>query len=226
MAVNKFLAKIILRRDIHKDLAFAEKEASEAHGKYNNACQAISVFEEKMGVLNESLNTSKQEMTSLQSEKESIDTLLLQLLNNEELYDAKTILEDRLDDQNTLLRNLTEKLLSSQKEHKLILNKLGKLKEERALLEQDVDNLAHEIELMKEKSKRRESAKEKREEIMAQRKKIRDNLLTLKNEWKETLYDFKTKAVDADNLKSLEGLERELKDYEKLVNNAIEIAVK
>ena len=142
------------------------------------------------------------------------------------MYDAKTILEDRLDDQNTLLRNLTEKLLSSQKEHKLILNKLGKLKEERALLEQDVDNLAHEIELMKEKSKRRESAKEKREEIMAQRKKIRDNLLTLKNEWKETLYAFKTKAVDADNLKSLEGLERELKDYEKLVNNAIEIAVK
>ena len=226
MAVNKFLAKIILGRDIHKDLAFAEKEASEAQGKYNNTCLVISVFEEKMGVLSKSLKTSKQEMTSLQSEKESIDVLLSQLLAEDELGNAKTILEGRLDGKNELLGNQIEKLRSSQKEHDLVLAQLEKLKVEKTSLEHDVDYKTREIELLKEKSKHRDDQKTKREEFLSQRRWIRDNLLTLKNEWQETLDGFKARVVDADNLKSLEGLKRELVDYERRINNAIEISVK
>ena len=219
MAIKEFLARIILGKDLHKDLAIAEKEVK---GKYNNACQTISILEGKNRELNKSLETSKQELLSLQHEKESIDALLSQLLNDEELCDAKTILEDRLDKKEALLKNLIEELSSSQKKRDLIVDKLGKLKEEKTSLEHDIDNLTHEIELLKEKSKQREEQKAK----ISQRKEVRDNLSTLKDGWQETLDDFKARIDDADNLKSLEGLKRELEDYERRVNNAIEISVK
>ena len=222
MAAKDFLAKIILGRDVYKDLAIAEKEMNEAQGKYNNACQTISTLEEKNRVLSDSLDTSKQELSSLQNEKESIDALLSQLLNDEELCDAKTILEGKRDDKNALLGNIIEKLSTSQKEHDLIFAQLGKLREDKTSLDHDVDNLNHEIESLKEKSKQREEQKTK----ISQRKEVRDNLLTLKDKWQETLDDFKARIDDADNLKSLEGLKRELVDYERLINNAIEISVK
>ena len=226
MAVNKFLAKIILGRDIHKDLALAEKEASEAHGKYNNACQTISVLEEKNIELSKSLDASKQEMTSLQSEKDSIYVLLSQLLNEDELGNAKTILEGRLDGKNELLGSQIEKLRSSPKEHDLVLAQLEALKVEKTSLEHDIENKTREIELLKEKSKHRDEQKAKREEFLSQRRGVRDNLLTLKNEWQETLDDFKARIDDADSLRSFKELKRELEDYERRVNNAIEISVK
>lgn len=226
MVVNEFLAKIILGRDVHKDLAFAEEEASEAHGKYNNACQTISVLEEENIELNKSLDASKQEMTSLESEKDSTDALLSQLLAEDELGNAKTILIEKLDNKKVLLGNLIEILRSSQKEYDLILDQLGKLKEEKLSLERDIYNLTCEIDLLKEKSKQIEEQKVKREEFLSQRRRIRENLLTLKNEWQETLDGFKARVVDADSLKSFKGLKRELEDYERRINNAIEISVK
>ena len=222
MIIKDFLAKIILGRDVRKDLAIAEKEVYEAQGKYNNAYQAIGVLEGKKRVLSDSLDTSKQELSSLKSEKDSIYALLSQLLKDEELCDAKAILEGRLDNKNALLGNLTEKLRSSHKEHDLILAQLGELKKEKTSLDYDVDNLNHEIESLKEKSKQREEQKAK----ISQRKEVRDNLSTLKDKWQGTLDEFKARIDDADNLKSLEGLKRELVDYERLVNNAIEISVK
>lgn len=218
MAVKDFLAKIILGRDVRKDLVIAEKEMHEAQGKYNNACQTISVLEEKNRVLSESQDNSKQELYSLQSEKESVDALLSQLLKDEDLCNSKAILEGRLGEKKILLGNLIEKLRCSQEEHDQALNQFGKIQEEKSLLENDVDNLTREIKLLKEKSKR--------EDILSQRRDIRDYLLTLKNEWQETLDDFKARVDDADNLKSLKGLKRELEDYERRVNNAIEISVK
>lgn len=226
MAIKEFLARIILGKDLHKDLAIAEKEVHEVKGKYNNACQTISILEGKNRELNKSLETSKQELLSLQHEKESIDALLSQLLNDEELCDAKTILEDRLDKKEALLKNLIEELSSSQKERDLIVDKLGKLKEEKTSLEHNVDNLTREVELLKEKSKQKEEQKTKRKDILSQRRGIRDNLSALKDEWQETLDDYKARIDDADSLKSFEGMKRELEDYERRVNNAIEISVK
>ena len=80
----------------------------------------------------------------------------------------------------------------------------------------------HEIESLKEKSKQREEQKTK----ISQRKEVRDNLSTLKDKWQGTLDEFKARIDDADNLKSQEGFKLELVDYERLVNNAIEISVK
>lgn len=226
MIIKDFLAKIILGRDVRKDLAIAEKEVYEAQGKYNNAYQAIGVLEGKKRVLSDSLDTSKQELSSSKSEKDSIYALLSQLLKDEELCDAKAILEGRLDNKNALLGNLTEKLRSSHKEHDLILAHLGKLQKEKTSLENDVDNLTQEIELLKEKSEKGKKQKAEREKLIGQRKGIRDNLSTLKGEWQETLDVFMARVDDADNLKSLKGLKRELEDYERRVNNAIEISVK
>ena len=225
MAVKGFLAKLLLGRDINEDLAMAEKENREVQGKYNNACQVGGVLEKKKKELSKSLDTSKQEITCLQSEKDSIDALLSQLLVEDELGNAQTTLEGNLDG-NELLGNQIEKLHSSQKEHDLVLAQLEKLKVEKTSLEHDVDNKTREIELLKEKSKHRDEQKAKREEFLSQRRGIRDNLLTLKNEWQETLDNFKARIDDADSLKSFEGLKRELEDYERRVNNAIEISVK
>ena len=222
MNAKEFLAKIVLGKDVYKDLAIAEKEMNEAKDKYNNACQTLSVLEDKNGETSKSLDTSRKEKASLQSEKESIAALLSQLLNNEELGDAKTILEGKRDDKKAHLGNIIEKLSSSQKEHDLILTQLGELKEEKTSLDHDVENLNHEIESLKERSKQREEQKAK----ISQRKEVRDNLSTLKDKWQGTLDEFKARIEDADNLKSLEGLKRELVDYERLVNNAIEISVK
>lgn len=79
MAAKHFLAKLLLGRDINEDLAMAEKGNREVHGKYNNACLTISVLEEKNRELSKSLDASKQDMISLQSEKNSIYVLLSQL---------------------------------------------------------------------------------------------------------------------------------------------------
>jgi len=226
MAAKHFLAKLLLGRDINEDLTMAEKGNREVHGKYNNACQTISVLEEKNRELSKSLDASKQNMISLQSEKNSIYVLLSQLLAEDEFSNAKTILAGRLDNKKVLLSNLIENLRSSQKEFDLILDQLKKLKVEKTSLEHDVDNKTHEIELLKEKSKHRDEQKAKREEFLSQRRGIRDNLLTLKNDWQKTLDDFKARINDADSLKSFKELKRELEHYERRVNNAIEISVK
>ena len=222
MAAKHFLAKLLLGRDINEDLAMAEKGNREVHGKYNNACQTLSVLEEKNRLLSDSLDTSKHELSFLKIEKISIDALLSQLLNDEVLCDAKEILESKYDDKKALLGNLIEKLRAFQKEHDLILDQFGKLKEEKTSSENDVDKLNHEIESLKEKSKQREEQKTK----ISQRKEVRDNLSTLKDKWQGTLDEFKARIDDADNLKSQEGFKLELVDYERLVNNAIEISVK
>lgn len=226
MSVKEFLAKILLGRDVYKDLAIAEKEMNEAKDKYSYACQTLSVLEDKYGEISKSLDTSRIEKVSLQSEKESIDALLLQLLNDDELGNTKAILEGRLDDKKALLKNRTEKLHSSQKEQSLIMDQLGKLKEEKTSLEHDLGIITREIELLKEKSKQKEGQVLEKEKLIVQRKGIRDNLSALKDGWQDTLDDFKAKVVDADNQKSLEGIKRELIDYERRVNNAIEISVK
>ena len=226
MSAKEFLAKIVLGRDVYKDLTIAEKEMNEAKDKYNNACQTLSVLEDKNGEISKSLDTSRKEKASLQSEKESIDALLLQLLNDDELGNTKAILEGRLDDKKALLKNRTEKLHSSQKEQSLIMDQLGKLKEEKTSLEHDLGIITREIELLKEKSKQKEGQVLEKEKLIVQRKGIRDNLSALKDGWQDTLDDFKAKVVDADNQKSLEGIKRELIDYERRVNNAIEISVK
>ena len=226
MSVKEFLAKILLGRDVYKDLAIAEKEMNEAKEKYDNVCQTLSVLEDKNGEISKSLDTSRIEKASLQSEKESIDALLLQLLNDDELGNTKAILEGRLDDKKALLKNRTEKLHSSQKEQSLIMDQLGKLKEEKTSLEHDLGIITREIELLKEKSKQKEGQVLEKEKLIVQRKGIRDNLSALKDGWQYTLDDFKAKVVDADNQKSLEGIKRELIDYERRVNNAIEISVK
>ena len=226
MSVKEFLAKILLGRDVYKDLAIAEKEMNEAKEKYDNVCQTLSVLEDKNGEISKSLDTSRIEKASLQSEKESIDALLLQLLNDDELGNTKAILEGRLDDKKALLKNRTEKLHSSQKEQSLIMDQLGKLKEEKTSLEHDLGIITREIELLKEKSKQKEGQVLEKEKPIVQRKGIRDNLSALKDGWQYTLDDFKAKVVDADNQKSLEGIKRELIDYERRVNNAIEISVK
>ena len=226
MAAKHFLAKLLLGRDINEDLAMAEKGNREVHGKYNNACQTISVLEEKNRELSKSLDASKQDMISLQSEKNSIYVLLSQLLAEDEFSNAKTILAGRLDNKKVLLSNLIENLRSSQKEFDLILDQLKKLKVEKTSLEHDIENKTREIELLKEKSKHRDEQKAKREEFLSQRRGVRDNLLTLKNEWQETLDEFKARIDDADSLRSFKELKRELEDYERRVNNAIEISVK
>ena len=226
MAAKHFLAKLLLGRDINEDLAMAEKGNREVHGKYNNACQTISVLEEKNRELSKSLDASKQDMISLQSEKNSIYVLLSQLLAEDEFSNAKTILAGRLDNKKVLLSNLIENLRSSQKEFDLILDQLKKLKVEKTSLEHDIENKTREIELLKEKSKHRDEQKAKREEFLSQRRGVRDNLLTLKNEWQETLDEFKARIDDADSLRSFKELKRELEDYARRVNNAIEISVK
>ena len=226
MAAKDFFAKIILGRDVHKDLVIAKKEELETQDKYNNACQTIYALEEKIRELNKSLETLMQKISFLQSEKESIDTLLSQLLNDEELGLERTTLEGRLDEKKIIYGNLIEKIRSSSKEYDQTLIQLGSLKEKKISLEHDIDNSTREIELLKEKSNHRDEQKEKREEFLCQRRGIRDNLLTLKNEWLKTFDDFKARIDDADSLKSFKELERELKDYERRINNAIEISVK
>ena len=193
MAAKHFFAKLLLGRDINEDLAMAEKGNREVHGKYNNACQTIRVLEEKNRKLSKSLDASKQDLLSLQSEKDSIYVLLSQLLAEDECCNAKTILAGRFDNKKVLLSNLIENLRSSQKELDLILTQLGKLKVEKTSLEHDVNNLTLEMDSLKEKSKQKEVQKAKREEFLSQRRGIRDNLLTLKNDWQKTLDDFKAR---------------------------------
>lgn len=226
MNAKEFLAKIVLGKDVYKDLAIAEKEMNEAKDEYYNACQTISTLEERNRVLSDSFDASKQELSSLKSENDSIDTMLSLLLNDEELCDAKAILEGRLEDKKALLENLIENLRSSQEEHANTQTQLKILQEEQTSLDKDVYNLTHEIEVLKEKSGAGGKPIAKKQIILAQRKDIRDNLLTLKDEWKDTLQNIMKRVSDADSLESLEELKYELGNYESRANNAIEISVK
>lgn len=226
MAAKDFLAKIILGSDIYKDLAIAEKEMYDAQGKYNNACRAISELEEKKRLLSNSLDILKQEEYSLECEKKSIDTLLSQLLSDEELDSPKTSLVDKLNNKDALLESWERKLCCSEEEKKNILKQKEKLQGKKISLEKDVNLLSKEIAKLEDASNGGDEKIAERRKIINQRKEIKENLLTLKEKWQETLDDMKTRVDSADNLKSLKRLELELKDYEKTVNNAIEISVK
>lgn len=226
MAANNFLARVILGSDIYKDLAITEKEMHDAQGKCNNACLAISALEENKRLLSNSLDILKQEASSLECEKESIDTLFSKLLNDEELNSPKTSLVDKLNNKDALLESWERKICCSEEEKKNILRQKEELQGKKISLEKDVDLLSKEIAKLEEASKGGDEKIAERRKIINQRKEIKENLLTLKEKWQEMLNDIKTRVDSADNLKSLKRLELELKDYEKRVNNAIEISVK
>ena len=122
------------------------------------------------------------------------------------------------------------------------------LKKECCSLEKSVNSLTQELRTLKEeqvsldeyinlflKDEERNDAqtvltkklerKTKIENLVVQRKGIRDNLTSLKNEWQNSLDEFNTRLADADSQKSLHELKHELKDYERRINNAIEISV-
>ena len=97
------------------------------------------------------------------------------------------------------------------------------MKGEKTSLEKEVVSLNHKVEALKEESEQK-GEKNIIEKKLDQRKNIRANLATLKNEWQKALEIFKERLKLADtDIQNLLALQREIEDYERRVKNAIEI---
>ncbi|MBO7130493.1 MAG: hypothetical protein J6W05_12065 [Prevotella sp.] len=225
MDVKDYLAKLLLGGDIHENLAMAEKEMCEANDKYDNACNANDALEKECDSLEKSVNSLTQELKTLKEEQLSLDEYMNLFLKDEERIDAQTVLANRLEEKRTQLLSTQSQLQSSEKERGRLKGLMKDLQKEKATLEIEVNTLNHDIEVHRKSSKQKDEQKAKREKLIDQRKGIRDNLTTLKDEWQNTLDDFNARLVDCDSLKSLEELKRELNDYERCINNAINIPV-
>lgn len=122
---------------------------------------------------------------------------------------------------------LEKECSSLEKSVNSLTQELKTLKEEQVSLDEYInlflkDEESNDVQTVLTKKLER---KKKIDNLVVQRKGIRDNLSTLKDEWQNTLDDFKTMLANADSQKTLNELRHELKDYERRINNAIEISV-
>lgn len=139
------------------------------------------------------------------------------------------------------MRETQDKYISARNTNEALENECSSLDKSVNLLTQEVKTLKDEQKSLDDylnqflKDEERNDAhtvlikklerKTKIDNLVVQRKGIRDNLTVLKDEWQNTLDEFKTRLADVDSQKSLNELKYELKDYERRINNAIEISV-
>lgn len=225
MALKDFLAKLLLGGDIHENLAMAEKVMCEEKDKYDNACNANDALEKECSSLEKSVESLAQELNTLKEEQVSLDEYLNLFLKDEERNDAQTVLTNRLEEKRTQLLTIQSQFQSSEKERGRLKGLMEDLQKEKATLGIEINILNHDIEVLRKSSKQNDEQKAPKEKLIDQRKGIKDNLTTLKYEWQNTLDDFKARLVDCDSQKSLKELKRELNDYERRINNAINIPV-
>ena len=214
MNVKDLLAKFLHCGDIHVNLAIAEKEMRETQVKYISACNTNEALEDECSSLDKSVNLLTQEVNTLKNERKSLDEYLNQFLKDDEWNDAKVVQTKRLEEKRTQLLAIQSQLKSSEKKHGRQIELIEGLKGEKTSLEKEVVSLNHKV----------EAEKNIIEKKLDQRKNIRANLATLKNEWQKALEIFKERLKLADtDIQNLLALQREIEDYERRVKNAIEI---
>lgn len=228
MSTKKTIAKLILGSDIYEDLSSSEKEACKAKDKYESVNSENRTLEKECWCLDRSVKTLSNELISLQKKKKTLDYTIEQLLIGINKEEADTILSNELETKKKELVFLKNELCSLETEHLNLKGKIKGLNEKKISAENRLTELIKEAELLKEsfdkEKELRESDAKQANEKLPQRMILRDNLATLKNEWGKKLDEFAAKLDDA-NKPTLLGLKRELEDYEKKIQNAIDIPV-
>ena len=215
MTIKESLTKILLGRNINKELATAVEENHKAHDEYNNACQDNNALKEELCALTESLKSHTESLASLIKENERLDSLLSQLMEIKAIDEAQESLENILNDYKTKLNNLKVNLNNNEQEHDKLQRQLEKIQDEKINLDRDIEILNQKI----------ESSKKEREQqignILNQRKSIKETLATHKEKWQANIEEFNIKIVNANKLDLLE-LRHKCDDYETKIKNAIE----
>ena len=168
------------------------------------------------------------ELISLQKKKKTLDYTIGQLLIGIDKEEADTILSNELETKKKELVFLKNELCSLETEHLDLKGKIKGLNEKKISAGNKLTELIKEAELLKEsfdkKKELRESDRKQANDKLPQRMILRDKLATLKNEWGKKLDEFAAKLDDA-NKPTLLRLKCELEDYEKKIQNAIDIPV-
>jgi chromosome segregation ATPase len=223
MTVKDFLAKILLGSDIHEDLAESEREMRETKDKYISARNTNEALENECSLLDKSVNSLIQELNSLKDEQKSTEEYLSNFLKDVELDGAQGKLTSRLEEKKVQLLNVQSQLQSSKERYDGLIKQMEGLKDEKLSLKKEVDNLSHKVETLKLEYEKKDE-RNVLERKLDQRKNIRANLASLKDEWQKALDNFEEKLTLSNiNKQNLLVLQREIEDYERRVKNAIEI---
>lgn len=210
--MKEYLAKLILGKDVRKELAIAEQEKLNAKVKLEWICDDVAALETQKNTLDRCIDTKERELSDLQEEKRDLDELLSQA-EIEDNEDALAILQTRIIEKNSILDTLKQDLFSLESQRDQLKAKIPVLRQEKQGLQSEVDGL-------KEQAEEKERNERQLVNKLEQRKGIRDHLNVLKEQWSQKQNDFETRIEKADR-EELLRLQHELKDYENLITNAI-----
>lgn len=210
--MKEYLAKLILGKDVRKELATAEQEKLNEIVKLERICSNVAALETQRNTLANCIDTKKRELSELQEEKRGLDEIFSQVEIGEN-EDVLTFLQTKLTEKNGVLDTLKQDLSALESQRDQLKTRIPVLLQEKQGLQSEVDVLKEQIE---EKKRNERQLVNKLE----QSKVIRDNLNNLKEQWHKKMNDFETRIDDADRHALLQ-LQRELKDYEIRITNAI-----
>lgn len=210
--MKKYLAKLILGKDVRKELANAEQEKHNTKVKLERICSDVAAMETQMHTLDYCVAAKEREFSELQEEKKDLDELLSQV-GIEENEDALTILRRRKIEKNGMLDTLKHDLSSLESQRDQLKTKIPVLQQEKQVLQREVNALKAQVE-------EKERIDSQLVNKLEQRKGIRGHLNDLKEQWPQKQNDFETRIEEADR-EELLRLQHELKDYENLITHAI-----
>ena len=221
--MKKYLAKLLLGRDIYQEFANAEQEMHDAKNKLQKVCADVATLENQMSSLEECLEKEERNISDLMGKKNELDAFLPQGMTTID-ENTITLLQTKISEKTEKLSVLKQELLDYESQRSMLVNKLSLLQQEKESLQNEVDALTNRLSVIKAEAKEKEKNHQQLKDKLAQRKQIRDYLVGLIEQWQPKQDEFNSGIENADKHTLIE-LQHELTNYETLIKNAIDTPV-
>lgn len=220
--MREIIAKLLLGRDVRSELANAEKTNNDMMSKLETANNEVDNLTKEANALNEILIKSEHSLASFREELHQLNDIISENASSASDTDGLTMLQNTLEKKKNELTVIEDELKKLEKERQNLTGDIDAATKEKSNLQNKLNVLVKDKEELDKKIHYAEKENELIAQKLSQRKEILDKLKALKDQWQYTLEDFRSK-MDKPETEDLHRLKKELNDYERNIQNLIEI---
>jgi chromosome segregation ATPase len=222
MNMKEILAKLLLGKDVRLELANVEKTNNDMISKLKTANYEVENLTKEADALNEILIKSEHSLAGFKEELHQLNDIISENVSTVSDTDGLTILQNTLEKKKNELAVIENELNKLEKDMQNLTMDIAAATKEKSNLQKEFNKLAKDQEELDKKINEAEKEKDLIARKLSQRKEILEKLKVLKDQWQHTLEDFRSK-IDKPKTEDLHRLKKELNDYERNIQNLIEI---
>ena len=221
MNMKEILAKLLLGRDVRSELAYAEKTNNDMISKLETVKNEVENITKEADALNEILIKSEHSLAGFKEELHQLSDIISENASSASDIDVLAMLQNTLEKKKNELAVNEDELKKLKKERQDLTGDIDVVTKETINLQNKLNKLVKDQEELDKKINDAEKDKLLIAGKLSQRKEILEKLKALKNQWQQTLEDFRSRMNKPDT-EDLHRLKKELNDYERKIQNHIE----